>query len=265
MINQKNIDVNKRRIVLVFFGLLISFIKNNNYTQSGGKHESLNSCDNITPLKTKNKRFEGMFKILYIIKYLWNCQGYLDIFKLKTFSNIFKNLTIKDLLTSLLPNIFYLLRFFGIIVLTLFLLVFAIFAALFDFRLSQINERKLINFLLTIWKIFTLSWIVNAIMMAIYIYNYRILKKENKSTTFLNNVIGYGGLDEFIEEGFSNNFLMVLMTFIYAFYYNIVGLSTVGFGDIHPKGFLPRVILIYYALFLITGMSAGFYNISEDT
>ena len=44
MINQKNIDVNKRRIVLVFFGLLISFIKNNNYTQSGGKHESLNSC-----------------------------------------------------------------------------------------------------------------------------------------------------------------------------------------------------------------------------
>ena len=261
----KNIEVNKRRIVLVFFGILISFIKNKNYSQSGGKYESLNSCDNIQPLKTKNRRFEGMFKILSIIKYLWNCQGYLDIFKPKTFSNLFKNLNIKDLLINLLPNIFYLLRFFGIIVLTLFLIVFALFAALFDFRLSQIDERKFINFLLTIWKIFTLSWILNAIMMAIYIYNYRNLKKQNKSTAFLNNIIGYGGLDEFIEEGFSNNFSMVLMTFIYAFYYNIVGLSTVGFGDIYPKGFLPRVILIYYALFLITGMSAGFYNVSEDT
>ena len=58
---------------------------------------------------------------------------------------------------------------------------------------------------------------------------------------------------------------MIFMIFIYAFYYNIVGLSTVGFGDIYPKGFLPRTILIYYALFLITGMSGSFYNISDDT
>ena len=78
-----------------------------------------------------------MFKIFYIIKYLWNCQGYLDIFKLKTFNNIFKNFNIKDIIINLLPNIFYLLRFFGIIVLTLFLVVFALFAALFDFRLYK--------------------------------------------------------------------------------------------------------------------------------
>ena len=42
-------------------------------------------------------------------------------------------------------------------------------------------------------------------MMAIYIYNYRKLK-ENKPTNQLNNIIGYGGLDEFMEGGFRKFF-----------------------------------------------------------
>ena len=101
-------------------------------------------------------------------------------------------------------------------------------------------------------------------MMSLYIYNYRKLVKENKPTTQLNNLLGYGGLDEFLEGGFENTATMILMTFVYAFYYNIVSLSTVGFGDIYPKGFFPRTILIYYALFLITGMAGSFYNTAYD-
>ena len=83
----KNIEVNKRRIVLVFFGILISFIKNKNYSQSGGKYESLNSCDNIKPLKTKNRRFEGMFKILSIIS-----KPFLSIFLVRKIQYIIINI-----------------------------------------------------------------------------------------------------------------------------------------------------------------------------
>ena len=266
MITKRNIETNKRRIVLVFFGILISFIKNyKKVEQTGGdKQKKTNTCYKIEPVRFKSERLEGSMKIFSIIKYLWTCQGYLKFLKIEKWKEVLSNLTPTKAVLDFFPSIFYVARFFGILVLSAFLLVFSLFAAIFKMKLSQLDNVKFVDFLLTIWKIFTLSWISNAIMMSLYIYNYRKLVKENKPTNQLNNLLGYGGLDEFMEGGFENTATMIFMIFVYAFYYNIVSLSTVGFGDIYPKGFFPRTILIYYALFLITGMAGSFYNTTHD-
>ena len=267
MISNKTLEINKRRLVLVFFGILISFIKNQgNNTQVGGLRKNDKSCYKEIPSNKKNKytdtRYEGANKLFVIIKYMWECQGYINIFKPHKWGKLLSQIKPLDIITKLFPGLFYISRFAGIVVLSLFLILFSFFAVIFDIRISLLSDFKFVDFLLSIWKIFTLSWIVNSILMATYIYKSRKLIEKGEEDTTLSNLIGYGGLDEFIKDQkeFKNTYAMIIMTFIYSFYYNIVGLSTVGFGDIYPKGLLPRIILIYYALFLVTGMSAGFYK-----
>jgi len=268
MISNKTLEINKRRIVIVFFGLLLSFIKNknNNNMQVGGLHQTEKICYKKVPDNKKNKytdtRYEGANKLFVIIKYMWECQGYINIFKPHKWGKLLSQIKPLDIITKFFPGLFYISRFAGMMVLSMFLILFGFFAVIFDIRISLLSDYKFVDFLLSIWKIFTLSWIVNSILMATFIYKSRKLLEKGEEDTTLSNLIGYGGLDEFIKDQkeFKNTYAMIGMTFIYSFYYNIVGLSTVGFGDIYPKGLLPRIILIYYALFLVTGISVGFYK-----
>ena len=140
MISNRTLEINKRRLVIVFFGLLISFIKNqsnNNNMQVGGLQTN-KTCYKEVPDNKKNKytdtRYEGANKLYVIIKYMWECQGYINIFKPHKWGKLLSKIKPLDIITKFFPGLFYISRFAGIMVLSLFLILFGFFAVVFDIR-----------------------------------------------------------------------------------------------------------------------------------